>query len=136
MSEPSGPWYDDSYGHANANAAVAVAVAVAEGAARPEAPRGTRWEPSLSLEAMLAIGFAVFVLLVIGYDLAAISAAKHVICAKFLAKGQADCGGGDGFREWAPMIVSKGVPLLAIELLVVPVLAYGVGRIVKSVRSH
>ena len=117
MSEQSRPSYNESYGQA------------------PAATPARRWEPTLSLEAMLAIGFAFFVLAVIGYDVAKISAAKHVICAKFLAKGQADCGGGDGFREWAPMIVSRGLPLLAIELVLVPAVAYAVGRIVRSVRS-
>ena len=134
MSEPSGPWYSDAYGHAPA-----AGPPEAERPERPEQPEASptnRWEPSLSLEAMLAIGFAALVVLVIGYDVGVISAAKQVICAKYLAKGQAACGGGDGFREWAPMFVSRGFPLLAIQLVVVPALAYGVGRIVRSVRSN
>jgi len=93
-------------------------------------------EPPLSRDALTAAALAVLVVLAIGYDAHVLGKGKHAICDKWLAKGQADCAGSDGFREWAPYVVRHGLILVVIELVLLPLAAYLIGRAVRSLFAH
>ena len=99
-------------------------------------PPGARPEPPISIEAILAAVFAALVLLAILFDAAWLGAHKHVVCAKWLAKGQADCAGSDGFREWGPMAIGQGLGLLLLELVLIPAGVYLTGRIIRHTRRQ
>ena len=93
-------------------------------------------EPALSVEAIMAVAFACAVLLALLFDAAWVASSKHVICAKWLAKKQADCAGSDGFREWAPAVVRQGLTLLLLELVLIPAAVYFTGRLIRYARAH
>src|SRR4051794_36913113 len=91
-------------------------------------PRRTA-DPSstpLSWEALVALACGLVVAFVLAVDAAVLGKTKHVICDRWAARGQADCGGGDGFREWAPKVTRQGLILVAAELVLLPLLAYGI----------
>jgi hypothetical protein len=85
--------------------------------------------PRLSWEGLVALGCVVLTALLLAIDAHYVGQTKHVICDKWLARGQADCASGDGFREWFPAVVKQGVLLLVAEIIVVPLAVYGFARI-------
>jgi hypothetical protein len=100
----------------------------------PPAPASP--EPPVSVEAIMAVVFAALVGLAILFDAAWVGASKHAICDKWLAKGQADCAGSDGFREWGPAVVRQGLTLLVLEVVLIPAAVYLTGRLIRFAREH
>jgi hypothetical protein len=99
--------------------------------AYPERPvRATA--PRLSWEGLVALGCVVLTALVLAIDAHYLGQTKHVICDRWLARGQADCAGGDGFRQWFPAVAKQGVLLLVVEIIVVPLAVYGFARIFRD----
>jgi len=90
----------------------------------------------LSRDAIIAVSFAVLLGLSLAYDAHVLGKGKHAICAKWLTKGQADCAGSDGFREWGPLVVRQGLILFAVELVLLPVVAYLIGRGVRTLLAR
>jgi hypothetical protein len=103
--------------------------------AAPPARTVRSTEPPLSWEGLVALACAGLTLLVLLVDAYVLSKTKHVICDKWLARGQADCGGGDGFREWFPALLKQGGLLLIVEVIVVPAAVYGFARLFRRERS-
>ncbi len=91
-----------------------------------------RADPPVSRDALTAVAFAGLLLVALVVDAMILGKGKHVICDRWLAKGQADCAGGDGFRQWAPLVVREGLILLAIELVLLPAMAYVIGLLLRS----
>ena len=89
-------------------------------------------DPPLSGEALLAVVLAALIVLAIGLDAWLLSKGKHAICSRWLAKGKADCAGGDGFRQWFPYVAKNGLILIVAELAIIPLAVYGAGRLLGS----
>ncbi|MCU1678174.1 MAG: hypothetical protein JWM93_2932 [Frankiales bacterium] len=92
-------------------------------------------DPPLSVEALMAVGFAALVGLALLFDAWYLAKGKHAICDAWLARGAADCAGSDGFREWGPKFGRDAVILVVLELLLIPLAAYLLGRVVRARRA-
>lgn len=100
-----------------------------------EAP-GPRRRNHLSIDGLLAAICAALLVVCVALDGYVLSKHKHRICDSWLAKGQKDCAGGDGFHEWSLALAKQGVLLLLVELIVVPVAVYGVARLVRGAAAE
>ncbi|MDQ1703230.1 MAG: hypothetical protein QOF57_2482 [Frankiaceae bacterium] len=96
------------------------------------AASGERLDPPMSRDAVTAVVFAALLAITLAFDALYLGKGKHAICDRWLAKGQADCAGSDGFRQWAPFVVRHGLILFAIELVLLPLVAYLIGRAARS----
>lgn len=89
-------------------------------------PAGTRPRPS-RFDLRVGLLFGALILAFLALDALLLDGWKNDVCTEWEARGYEDCAGGDGFREWFPIVVVRGIALVLIEATVLVFLAFGVG---------